>query len=58
MSVFSTHYFYWEILDFKNIKISQVILRNTFFQLSFRIFGVLIFYKQLHEIVFQDSSLR
>ena len=41
-SVTSTHYFYWVFSDSKNIKISQVISRNTSFELFLSIFEILI----------------
>ena len=50
---FSTHIFYWEVLDFNNIKISQVILRNTSFQLFLRIFEILFFKSSLMKLFFR-----
>ena len=52
ISVFSAHYFYREVLDSKNIKISLVILKNTFFNCFFQ--HIFVF---LLKISFFKSSL-
>ena len=57
-SVFSTNYFCSEVLDFTNIKIIQVILKNPSFQLFLRIFQILISWKQPHITGASDRSFQ